>query len=67
MQPAVLASRMGTSVAMIEAMLSQLQRMGMLSEVNLNCNEPCGGCPLVNGCLSRGDQGRLWQITRKVH
>ena len=66
LQPSVLAARMNLSPAMIEAMLDNLKRSGVLNEVNVNCGDHCGGCSLAGSCSSHGEQGRLWQIKEKV-
>lgn len=65
LQPAILAIRMNLSVTMVEAMLANLERMGMLQEINVNCSEPCGGCPLATGCVAQGERGRLWMLSRR--
>jgi hypothetical protein len=68
LQPATLANRLGTSVPMVEAMLDELKRKGLINEVDLGCHsQPCGGCPLASTCGSANGQGRLWQIARKTH
>ena len=61
LQPGLLAARLNLSAAMVEAMLANLERMGMLRQVDTSCAESCGGCPLVNGC-STGPRGRLWML-----
>ena len=43
LQPALLARRLDLSTAMVEAMLADLQRMGVLQQVDTACSEPCGG------------------------
>jgi hypothetical protein len=65
LQPALLAARLNLSSAMVEAMLANLERMGMLQEINTNCNEPCGGCPLATGCIAQGERGRLWMLSQR--
>lgn len=64
-RPAILAKRLGTSVAMVEAMLDDLKRRGLVREVNLTCHETCRGCAFNDSCSSHPEQGRLWQITGK--
>jgi predicted transcriptional regulator len=63
LQPGMLAERLNLSTAMVEAMLADLERRGMLQQVDTRCSEPCGGCPLVSSC-STGDRGRLWMLAR---
>jgi len=61
-QPAQLAARLGTSPAMVEAMLASLERMGMIRLVDAACSQPCTGCPLESGCVSGAGKGRLWMV-----
>ena len=65
LQPAVLASRLNLSTAMVEAMLADLKRMGMLQLVDTSCSKPCGGCSMANSCGSQGFNGQLWILSRK--
>jgi hypothetical protein len=60
---AVLANRLGTSVAMVEAMIGGLKRRGLLREVSLNGEAACGGCPLATSCVSSCKRSHLWQVT----
>ncbi len=57
-----LATRLGTTPALVEAMLEHLQRTGYLRTYQ-NCTDACGGCGLKNACGSahRTDGVRLWQ------
>lgn len=66
LQPTTLANRLGTSPAMVDMMIEELKRRGFLSEVDLACAQTCGGCPIQNTCISKGDLGRLWQVTPKA-
>ncbi len=65
LQPAVLAARLNISVGLVEMMLEDLERRGMLAQVNTSCGEPCGGCPLVGECAISGPQGRMWMLARQ--
>jgi predicted ArsR family transcriptional regulator len=64
-QPAVLAKRLDTSPQMIEMMLEDLERRGLLVQVNQPCEKPCGGCPLVGECSVKSPQGRMWMVVQK--
>ncbi len=64
-QPAALAARLNVSPALVEMMLEDLERRGLLVQVNTQCGEPCGGCPLVGECAGTNPQGRMWMLTRK--
>jgi hypothetical protein len=65
LQPAALARKLNISVGMVEMMLEDLERRGMLAQVNTGCSEPCGGCPLVGECAVTNPQGRMWMLTRQ--
>lgn len=67
LRPAVLAARLDTSVAMVQAMLEELERMGLLRQMQASCAESaCGGCSLASACsVKPGANGRVWILTRK--
>ncbi len=65
LQPAALAARLGVSAGLVEIMLEDLERRGMIAQVNTNCGEPCGGCPLVGECAVAGPQGRMWMLVNR--
>jgi Mn-dependent DtxR family transcriptional regulator len=58
-----LAARLGTTPALMEAMLEHLQRLGQVHTYQ-SCSDACHGCSLREGCTSaeRADGLRLWQI-----
>ncbi len=57
----VLAARLGTTPALVEAMLDHLQRLGQLRPYE-TCGEACGGCSLKAACRANAPGGvRLWQ------
>lgn len=58
----VLAAKLGTTPALVEAMLDHLMRAGQLRPYE-TCGEACGGCNLKQMCQSarRKDGVRLWQ------
>ncbi len=64
LQPAALAARLNISVGLVEMMLEDLKRRGLLTQVNASCSEPCGGCPLVGECAITNPQGRIWMLNR---
>jgi hypothetical protein len=67
LQPATLGQRLGLSTAMVEAMIADLERMGLLQRVDTACShDACGGCSLSSGCVTQGDRGRLWMLSKKV-
>ena len=45
-----LAARLGTSPAMVQAMLEHLQRLGHIQPYDEACGEGCGGCSLTQAC-----------------
>lgn len=64
LQPATLAARLNISVGLVEMMLEDLERRGLLTQVNVDCDEPCGGCPMVGECAINSPKGRLWMLAR---
>jgi hypothetical protein len=65
LRPAALAAKLKISAALVEMMLEDLERRELLAQVTTNCNEPCGGCPLVGDCAIQNPQGRLWMLAHK--
>jgi hypothetical protein len=63
----ILAERLNTSVAMVEIMLEDLERMGRLRPIQSSCEDSCGGCPLSSGCAAAGGRGRLWTTSPRKH
>ena len=57
---AELAVALDTSPAMMEAMVEQLERSGLLQRVGEH-GEACAGCP-VEGCGARS-RGGAWMLT----
>ncbi len=56
-----LASRLGTSPQLVEAMLEHLQRSGLIQDY-VNCGEGCQGCGLRDACNTQTRSAiRLWQ------
>ncbi len=66
LQPAALAVKLNTSVGLVEMMLEDLERRGVITQVNTACGEPCGGCPMVGECAITSPHGRLWMLARKT-
>jgi len=58
----VLAARLGTTPALVEAMLEHLQRAGQLRPYE-TCGDACGACSLKQECKSAHPANgvRLWQ------
>jgi hypothetical protein len=67
-QTTLLAERLGTSVTMVEVMIDDLIRRGLLNEVNLSCSttggSACRGCPFAGSCGKSGP-ARVWQVTQR--
>jgi DNA-binding IscR family transcriptional regulator len=56
-----LATRLGTTPQLIEAMLEHLQRNGLIQGYT-GCNDGCLGCSLQNACKKpNAGSIRLWQ------
>jgi len=63
LRPAALAERLDVSVGLVEAMLSDLERMGILVQVEAACNsQACGGCPLSSGCTQPTSARKTWML-----
>lgn len=62
LQPGILAARLNLSISMVEAMLSNLESLGFLQQVEIPCTKPCTGCPLEDGCISQDHKNRLWVL-----
>lgn len=61
----LLAQRMGTSEEMVKAMIDDLKRRGLLTEIDMNCGASCNGCQLANSCMPQRKASRIWQLTQK--
>lgn len=59
-----LATRLGTTPQLIEAMLEHLQRSGLI-QAYINCSDGCPGCGLQEACRKTPGAIRLWQSTSK--
>jgi FeoC like transcriptional regulator len=57
-----LASALGTSPELVEAMLESLQHMGYLKTVGDACTQACSGCPLAGACGANAS-GKIWTLT----
>jgi Mn-dependent DtxR family transcriptional regulator len=57
-----LAAKLGTTPALVEAMLNHLQRSGHIHPYDA-CNNSCGGCSLKKECKAAppANAVRLWQ------
>lgn len=58
----ILAARLGTTPALVEAMLDHLQRAGQLRPYEA-CGDACGGCGLKQACKAAHQKNgvRLWR------
>lgn len=65
LQPSRLAGRLNVSVDLVNMMLEDLARRGLIAEVNAACGQPCRGCPLVGECVSANNQNRTWMLAGK--
>jgi hypothetical protein len=65
LQPARLAQRLNISVGMVEMMLEDLERRGLLAQIDPNCGPSCGGCSLSDQCTTHSPKGRLWMWAQK--
>ena len=62
LQPQTLAARLNISVGMVQAMLENLERMGLIQSMNNDCASTCGGCTLSQTCGSNFPKSRVWTV-----
>jgi len=56
-----LATRLGTTPQLVQAMLEHLQRSGLIRSYS-NCGDGCQGCSLQKACAKPDPRAiRLWQ------
>jgi hypothetical protein len=62
LQPAALAARLNTSIALVEMMLEDLERRGILTQYRDSCDSSaCGGCSLGGTCAGPANpKNRVW-------
>ena len=61
LETGALATRLGTTPQLIEAMLEYLQRSGLI-QAYVNCGDGCQGCRLQDACKQPNPSTiRLWQ------
>ena len=54
LNPTALAARIGASPALVEMMLEDLERRGMLSRLSAGCSAGgCAGCASASACAPR--------------
>lgn len=64
LETGALASRLGTTPQLIEAMLEHLQRSGLVQAYS--CSDGCLGCSLKDACAKPAPGAvRLWQSRSK--
>ena len=65
LEVSALAARLGTSPAMVQAMLEHLQRLGYIHPYAEACGDGCGGCSFGQACSvdERADKIRLWKYS----
>ncbi len=62
LQPVTLAARLNLQLGLVEAMLEDLERRGLLTQVDVDCNSSCGGCSLAGACGPGRSKARVWQL-----
>ena len=61
-----LATRLGTTPLLVEAMLNHLQRSGLIQGY-VSCNDGCVGCSLQDACKKPAPGAiRIWQSTSNI-
>lgn len=63
LEVSALAARLGTTPALVQAMLEHLQRMGTIQLYGETCADGCQGCSLSQACNPGGGSNkiRLWK------
>jgi len=61
---AELAQTLNTTPELVELMLQDLERMGILKRVEGTCKEMCASCPMSTVCATGGG-GQLWTMTEE--
>lgn len=56
-----LAASLGTSPAMVEVLVTELEQRGLLERV-ADCGDSCTGCPVEQACAVDG-KGSAWMLT----
>jgi hypothetical protein len=56
-----LAARLKVSPGLVRAMLEDLERRGILTQMPTACGDGCGGCSLSSSC-GPGSGGKLWML-----
>jgi hypothetical protein len=60
--PATLAKRLNTSVEMVQMMLEQLAKMGVIGDFSTTCPQPRSACGLAEAChAGTAQKTRLWK------
>jgi len=64
LQPVALAARLNTSTILVEMMLEDLERRGMLTQIKESCGgSSCGGCSLGGSCAGPASPAkRVWTL-----
>ncbi len=63
LQPLALAARLNVSLDMVQMMLEDLERRGLLTRVALDCSQPCQSCSVAELCMPHGrGAGRVWKV-----
>lgn len=61
--PKTLAERLNVSPIMVEMMLEDLERRGLLRQLDLGCATSCSGCAAANLCTGKGsEKSRVWML-----
>lgn len=60
---AQVAKELGTSSALVETMLEDLEQRGYLRPTQTQCAQQCAGCAQARRCAVTG-AGRVWQLEK---
>jgi hypothetical protein len=61
--PPVLAKRLNISLGMVEMMLEDLERRGLLERMDPACVSTCGSCQVADFCTPKNSRStRLWKL-----
>ena len=68
LRPETLAVRLDVSVGLVEIMLADLERRGLIVRIDSACaTQACGGCPLSSSCAGTSAQPKTWMLATAPH
>lgn len=63
LQPATLAARLNVSTGLVDMMLEELEKRGLITQYQAECSASCNKCGLASSCSSANrEKGRIWML-----